>query len=162
MINIQSVSDLITNSSTEVFIVYEEGNINSIKELVNSILSLNGDGKTFDDYFTIEMSLNYDDLEYAMDALMDNDESEEKFPEIIAYKDVLDDYKERDKYLHSIPKDRMIDIIEAANEYSWSNTYRAFDGFVIKAKSNDPIIEKVASVINGIDSIFEIDYEANY
>lgn len=161
MINIQSISDLITNSSTEVFIVYEESNIRSIKELVNSILSLNGDGKTFDDYFTIEMSINYDDLQYAIDDLIGNAKFEEQFPEITTYEN-LEDYKESTRYLQSLPIDRITAIIEAANEDAWSARYRVYDGFIIKAKSDDPIVEKVASVINGIDSIFEIDYDSNY
>lgn len=52
VIKIQSVSDVITNSSTEVFIVYNLSNIDSIKELVNAILAIDGN-YTFDDLFNI-------------------------------------------------------------------------------------------------------------
>lgn len=41
-IKIQSISDVITNSSTEVFIVYDSGNIDSIKHIINAILSIDG------------------------------------------------------------------------------------------------------------------------
>ena len=36
MMIINSMTDVITNSSTSVFVVYEEHNIDSIKELVNA------------------------------------------------------------------------------------------------------------------------------
>ena len=54
VIKIQSVSDIITNSSTEVFMVYNESAFKSIKELVNTILSLGGCEKKFDDLFEIK------------------------------------------------------------------------------------------------------------
>lgn len=53
-VKIQSVSDIITNSSTEVFMVYDESAFKSIKELVNAILSLGGCEKKFDDLFEIK------------------------------------------------------------------------------------------------------------
>lgn len=55
---IQSISDLITNSSTEVFIVWEESIMDTIKELVNGILALTSN-KTFEDYFDIKMIYDY-------------------------------------------------------------------------------------------------------
>ena len=54
MWNINSITDVITNSSTSVFVVYDEGNIKTIKELVNSILEISGE-YTFDDLFDIQM-----------------------------------------------------------------------------------------------------------
>ena len=40
VIKIQSVSDIITNSSSEVFMVYDVDGLERIKELVNAVLSL--------------------------------------------------------------------------------------------------------------------------
>ena len=37
---IKSLTDVITNSSTEVFTIYNKGAINKVKEMVNSILAL--------------------------------------------------------------------------------------------------------------------------
>ncbi len=54
VIKIQSISDVITNSSTEVFVVYDSTNINSIKRIVDSILAIDS-SYTFDDLFTIKM-----------------------------------------------------------------------------------------------------------
>ena len=41
-VKIQSISDVITNSSTEVFIVYDSSNIDSIKQVIDAILSIDG------------------------------------------------------------------------------------------------------------------------
>lgn len=48
---IQSISNLITNSSTEVFLTYSSRTAKDIRNLVTSILSLVDPSKTFDDYF---------------------------------------------------------------------------------------------------------------
>lgn len=158
MINIQSISDLITNSSTEVFVVYEESNIKSIKELVNAILSLNGIDKTFDDYFKIEMMVNYDSLGYALEDLYDEDNPNDEIPEAAKFNNI--EWEEQEDYLRTIPDKRAVEIIEAANNKRWSR-YRPYEGILITSKVDDPVVEKVASVINRIDSIFEIDYSSD-
>lgn len=57
-IKIQSVSDIITNSSTEVFMVYDDSAFKNIKELVNAILALAGSDQTFDDLFEIKAGVD--------------------------------------------------------------------------------------------------------
>lgn len=112
-INIQSISDLITNSSTEAFVVYDKGNIEDIKNLVDSILSLLDPSKTFDDYFTIEMLINYDDLHWIFERY----------------------YEDEDLY----------------------------EGFIVNVKDeNDPVVKRVATAINHVDNIFDVDYSSNY
>ena len=56
-----SFVDLITNSSTEIYIEATDKTIESVKQLVNNILSLGGSSQTCDDLFTIE--LNPEDVE---------------------------------------------------------------------------------------------------
>ena len=53
VIPIHSFVDLITNSSSETFISYDESSINAIKELVNSLLKTAGSALTSDDLFDI-------------------------------------------------------------------------------------------------------------
>lgn len=48
-------SDIITNSSSEVYCVYSEEGIDRIKELVNSILEVAGSDEKFDDLFEISL-----------------------------------------------------------------------------------------------------------
>lgn len=52
---IQSISDVITNSSSEIFPIYRGGDFKAIKELVNELLKLAGSCKTFDDLFEIKI-----------------------------------------------------------------------------------------------------------
>lgn len=40
IINIQSITDIVTNSSTEVFIRIKETAINTVKELINNLLKI--------------------------------------------------------------------------------------------------------------------------
>lgn len=62
-IKIQSISDVITNSSTEIYTVYDEKDIiQTIKDMVNSILTLGQSDLCFDDLFIIEMHWNEEDL----------------------------------------------------------------------------------------------------
>lgn len=59
IINIQSITDIVTNSSTEVFIRIKETAINTVKEPINNLLKISGSTLQADDLFTIEIL--YDD-----------------------------------------------------------------------------------------------------
>lgn len=66
IINIQSITDIVTNSSTEVFIRIKETAINTVKELINNLLKISGSTLQADDLFTIEIlfgRLNYERLD---------------------------------------------------------------------------------------------------
>ena len=52
-VKIQSVSDLITNSSSEVFVIYTKEGIRTLKDIVSQLLN-----KDFDEYFTVEIICN--------------------------------------------------------------------------------------------------------
>lgn len=54
-INIQSISDLITNSSSESFVIYTKEGIEILKSIVSELLR-----KDFDDYFMISVNVNED------------------------------------------------------------------------------------------------------
>ena len=49
IINIQSITDIVTNSSTEVFIRVKETAINTVKELINDLLKISGSTLQADD-----------------------------------------------------------------------------------------------------------------
>ena len=55
-IKVQSVSDVITNSSSEIFIIYRRGDFEIIREIVDELLKLAGSDKTFDDLFELKIS----------------------------------------------------------------------------------------------------------
>lgn len=54
-VKIQSISDLITNSSSESFVIYTKEGIEILKSIVSELL-----GKNFDDYFMIHVDVNED------------------------------------------------------------------------------------------------------
>jgi hypothetical protein len=62
-VSVHSVIDLITNSSTEMFIDYS-GSIDHIKELVNEILVMQGSSLTCDDIFHLKIVSQYADEDY--------------------------------------------------------------------------------------------------
>lgn len=157
---IQSISDLITNSSTEVFVVYHESNIEAIKNLVDSILSLLDPSKKFDDYFAIEMEINYDDLNWIFERYYEDEEYYDDIPELVAYRDMGS--KEASKFLETLPIERIKKIFDWANNNDWDRRYQLYEGFIVNAKSDDPIVRKVAIAINNVDNIFDIDYSSDY
>lgn len=54
-IKIQSVSDVITNSSSEIFTIYRKIDFRTIREIVDELLKLAGSDKTFDDLFELKI-----------------------------------------------------------------------------------------------------------
>ena len=63
IIRLHSFVDIITNSSTEIYIEATDKTIESLKNIINNILKVGGSKLTSDDLFTIE--LNPEDVEEA-------------------------------------------------------------------------------------------------
>jgi hypothetical protein len=59
-IRLHSFADLITNSSTSIYVAASESTIKSVKEIVNSVLKIGGSTLTADDLFTFELSKDED------------------------------------------------------------------------------------------------------
>lgn len=53
MINLQSISDLITNSSSEVYLCLDYNAVENFKEIINTVLKVGGSDKTCEDLFVI-------------------------------------------------------------------------------------------------------------
>lgn len=53
IIRIQSLNDIITNSSTEIITTLAEDAVDTIREMVNELLKVGGSRYCFDDLFTI-------------------------------------------------------------------------------------------------------------
>src|ERR1019366_2959664 len=60
-LKVHSFIDIITNSSTEIYIQASEKTMQSIKSLVNSILSIGDSKLTCDEIFTMELESDKDD-----------------------------------------------------------------------------------------------------
>lgn len=150
---INSMTDVITNSSTSVFVVYAESNIDSIKELVNSILAIDG-RYTFDDLFNISLEFNYDIIERYSEQL--SEEFSEFAQDNADYEKILDSFDEEKK---SRLADELWDFINYDYEYCNKSPY---DYISVTVKKDSPEVEKAAELIGNIDRIFDIDYCSDY
>ena len=153
MIIINSMTDVITNSSTSVFVIYAEHNIDSIKELVNSILAIDG-RYTFDDLFNISLEFNYDVIERYSEEL--SDEFSEFAQDDADYDEILMSY---DKEKKSRLADELWDLINYDYDYCNRSPY---EYIAVTVKKDSPEIEKAAELISNIDRIFDIDYCSDY
>lgn len=147
-IKIQSITDVITNSSTSIITMYNLTDKQEIKNIVNAILAIEGK-HTFDDFFTIRFVID----EYvAMDIYQHYEEYQEQYPtedDFIAYLDGLSD-EELDHW-DDIAKDMTYDPITI------------FGGYVIEINEGveeTPALKQAIKAIQSLDCIF--DYEANY
>ena len=115
-------SDVITNSSSEVFVMYDREGVESIKKLVDSILECADSTETFDTLFDIEFELDEDYIQSNKDmtkeelyeqALEDN-WTGEGYPTIIGIKVTSKDEKNAKaaRLLSNIDK-----IFESENRY---------------------------------------------
>jgi ABC-type uncharacterized transport system ATPase subunit len=147
------MTDVITNSSTYVFVVYAEHNIDSIKELVNSILAIDG-RYTFDDLFNISLEFNYDVIERYSEKL--SEEFSEFAQDGANYEEILDSF---DKEKKSRLADELWDFINYDYEYCNKSPY---DYIAVTVKKDSPEVEKAAELISNIDRIFDIDYCSDY
>lgn len=149
-INIQSISDIITNSSTEVFTMYSSSDVNTIKNIVNAILALNSD-ITFDDLFKIEMHISDTVFQY----LWENSEQIQKeFPNEEEFYD----------YLEALPLEKLSRYEKIWNDvYPYDGYYSFYDGYTVSLKDGveeSELYQQAVKAINTFDSIF--DHEVCY
>jgi hypothetical protein len=129
VIKIQSISDVITNSSTEVYITYYPSDKNAIINVVNAILAINGEGK-FEDYFEFKWIPNTDFLYEKWE----EDKLEIPF----------------EQWVESLPEYFLF------SEYQrWDDCRNFIEGYSITAK--DPKNSKAADLLTSLDSIFTTD-----
>lgn len=131
IIKIQSISDIITNSSTEIYITYCSCDKTAIINLVNAILAINGGG-CFEDYFEFKWVPNKD---YLYD-LWEDKKLETPFEE----------------WLKTLTENDLFDTYQR----SYYDTPRNYvEGYEIIAK--DPKNKRTADLIASLDSIFTYD-----
>jgi hypothetical protein len=148
---IQSISDVITNSSTEVFIVIHYSDIEAIKNIVNAILRIDSDLK-FDDLFEASFEVE----EYALERILDCwDEYKNYFNDAEQPKD----YEELDKMIHSLSEASIKLLSGDFNDSQWDSYTRFFSSITINPKEiNNNKHAAAARAIESIQSLFELDY----
>lgn len=154
VIKVQSISDLITNSSTEVFVVYDSTNVDSIKNIVNAILAIDS-SYTFDDLFTIKMIVS----ERAIDKMYrewddyfpgkTKPDSEEDF---VNYIDSLSDSE-----LYTM-EDNWIDNDRSTYYWEYDTFYEGYQVNIKEGVEKSDKLQKAVDAIRSLDSIFSLDY----
>lgn len=150
-INIQSISDIITNSSTEVFVMYDPSNIKAIKDTINAILAIDGT-YIFDDLFDIHMTVDEDFLDQLYE---DNDDIQKEYASADAFIEAFKtfSFEEMRKY-----NDMWWD---AHSEWQRSTL---FNGYSVSLKENvewSATLQKALDAIRCLDNIFDYDYTIN-
>lgn len=130
MVKIQSISDIITNSSSEVFVIYDQNGIDTIKTIVNSILKLAKSEYSCDDLFDIQFV--WDDI------------AEEYYNDDGGFKKTGKTLEEYRQYL----QDERLQYMEGAP---------VIIGIKVIPKLNTPECKEVADVLSTIDNIFKSD-----
>ena len=140
IMKVKSVTNVITNSSSETFLVVNENAIDTVKNFINAILEAAGSEKTCDELFDITPSLCEDIEEYWEDWEWKEEYLEKKFKG------------------HSIPSNFVIPeeekqafILEKAKKHDWEGGEESpcSKGIKIKPKSGVNIPD-----LDGINNIF--------
>ena len=147
-IKIQSISDVVTNSSTEVFILYKKRDKQEIKDLVNAILAIGCD-KTFDDLFTIDLCISW----WAADHLYEN------------YKEISNKFSNSEEfvnYLETLSEEDLIKYEKMLND-GYDYPQCLYEGYCVSLKTDiteTETLKNAEKAINYLDKIF--DYECTY
>ena len=148
-IKIQSITDVITNSSSSVYTIYYQSDKNSVKHIFNTILSLNSD-LTFDDLFEIKMKLDYDSVEY----LYDHSKYYETFKDVDDFINYLESLIDKDlhKYEH--------EFMELSCQHDHLPIF--YEGFKITIKPGIEKTEKLEKIIRVLEDLDIFDHEIYY
>lgn len=150
VINIQSISDIITNSSTEVYTIYTKKDIKTIKSIVNALLALNGD-LTFDDLFDIKLFIS----EFVFDYLWkDSEQLQKEYP----------NKEDFNKYLKTCTNQKDLDRFENIwYDTRWDVRTSFYDYYDVTLKPEIKKTEKLEQAIKAINILGDIfDHVVSY
>ena len=113
---LQSLNDVVTNSSMEVYQEATQYTVDAVKDIINVILKIGGSDKSCDDLFTV--SIDYSDmLEDYFESCLDSDIDEE-------YKGMIEEVKERhyisdsEAYQELVNMGLVGDVLSTIEEYT--------------------------------------------
>jgi hypothetical protein len=126
-LTIQSINDIITNSSSEVVVRYDKEGVKQLKELVNSIIAPFTELK-FDDLFTLTYSREF----YDWDDNLEDDEIPEDHPNL-------------DK------------ILEESWKKTWDSGYPDIQGVIIRPREGKECMKQAANLLQTVANIFDTE-----
>jgi hypothetical protein len=127
-LTIQSINDIITNSSSEVIVRYDKEGVKQLKELVNSIIAPFTELK-FDDLFTLTYSREFYDWD-------DDDSVDDEIPE---------DHPDLDK------------ILENSWKKTWDGGYPDIQGVIIRPREGKECMKQAADLLQTVANIFDTE-----
>ena len=155
-IKIKSITDVITNSSTEVFTIVDEDSINTVKEMVDNIFAMCNYPHKFDDIFDVELDIETDCLEdFYEEWLIENEPSK-----LLEWNNL--DWRGKAKVIDNLDYNTLVEVAKRHDKKAaeWGEGSNAIYGMSVVVKPNIDIenidvVKKVAKYLSKIDSIFE-------
>lgn len=159
---LQSLNDVVTNSSMEVYQEATQYTVDVVKDIINVILKIGGSDKSCDDLFTV--SINYSDmLEDYFECCIDNEDIDEEYrgmiEEVRNRKDEDGHYISDSKAYQELVKMGLVgDVLETIEEFT-----RNFDSDWRYPTTQVSIIPKNsdkksdAAILNKINDLFCVE-----
>lgn len=154
---LQSWSDIITNSSTEIYQEATEYTVSAVKEIINTILKIAGSDKTCDDLFIV--AIDYEDmLERYFDSYIPDikdDELREKADKIVSgnIHDSLKDLYQKLVDADLIGEGKLMSISKYTDTLDDWDCYVSTSVSIIPKKECDPRDVRILDKINDLFSL---------
>lgn len=133
----QSLSDIITNSSSETYTILQGDSVESVKKIIDSILDLAGHGFHWDDFFKIYENFNENDALYRYKEEWDDQEHEEG-----------EEYKEP-------TREELLDFVHEYNSERWDEGEGSIIETYITFLPTDPDSKQAAMLLHKLNDLFE-------
>lgn len=143
-IYVQSLSDIITNSSSETYTILRGESIESVKKIINSILDLAGHGFHWDDFFKIEEGFDED---YARDLHKD-------------YWEDSDEHDENEEYKEPTHEE-LLDFVHEYNEDRWDSGEGSIIETYMTFTPVDPDAKISALLLHKLNELFDSQTQYN-
>lgn len=159
---LQSLNDVVTNSSMEVYQEATQYTVNAVRDIINVILKISGSDKSCDDLFTI--SINYEDMldSYFDDCLDRSDIDEEYLGMIEEVRNRKDDngyfISDSEAYKELVNMGIVGDVLPTIEEYvgnfdcDWR--YPSTEVFIVPKGEASPAD---VAILNKINDLFNVE-----
>ena len=136
-IHIQSISDVITNSSSETYMILQDDSVEGVKKIIDSILDLAGHGFHWNDFFKI-----YEDFDenYALDLYKDRWDSQEH--------EEGEEYKEPSR-------EELLDFVHDINDENWNSEEGPIIDTWLCFVPIDPDAKESAILLTKLNDLFD-------
>ncbi len=140
IIPVHSFVDLITNSSSEVYVMADEGTISAIKDIINHLLKIGGGTQSADDIFEFDLITRVSSFNSITPA------GYEKYDAMISKKE-FEALKAKGEFADDPEFEKECD------GYSYQETF-------VRVTAKDPSNAEVAKLLSNLDDLFQL--EASY